>query len=591
MEVVYKGLSLNFKDVEQEAVSQEISLQDLRKHSLQVVMVSIGVANFFLFTYAVYARLIFPEASTILFVTTFIWFCINWFTYTHYDKGNISSASKVLISGLIIVIDCLLLIPGALSDFYPYLYLVTVAISGLLITPQASFAVAIIGPLTGLIIVRAFIGGGESLTSLIAPTTLSIVMALITWAGSINLLTSYRWAIESRMRASNRRDELFESQQELKKANELLETANLRLAQREAELRKARAELEILVADLQRLNINKDKFFSIVAHDLKGPFMPLLGTSELLVEMADFLEPNEVKELGSSLNRSASSVYNLLENLLQWARMQMGRIEYKPIRFDVTTLIQQNIDLLFENAVTKQINLQTEIKYPIYVQADQNMIDTVIRNLISNALKFTPPEGSITILATLLPKKTVNNQEISLVQLSVTDTGIGIPPDDVDKLFKIEVHHTTLGTNNEKGTGLGLVMCQEMVQKNGGQIWVESEIGQGTTFHFTIPLDTSMGVIEEALANDEAIVPGHNLKPAAPEEILPPSSEELLTLLDLARIGDMEAIKKRANTLKEGNINYDLFSQKLVTLAQDFDEQAILQLLDGALSNNNVKVL
>lgn len=236
-----------------------------------------------------------------------------------------------------------------------------------------------------------------------------------------------------------------------------------------------------LYSELAKLNADKDKFFSIVAHDLKGPFLPLLGNAELLSEMAFGLSQQDVKDMSGSIHRSAKRVFDLLENLLQWSRIQMGRMEYEPELLDLAKIIQQNINLLQENALHKEIKLQSQVDETIWVYADDNMLHTIIRNLTNNALKFTPSGGEVNILAC---------PDGEYVQVSVQDTGVGISSEDVDKLFKIEVHHSTSGTAKERGTGLGLIMCKEMVEMNRGHIWVESQLGQGTMVNFTVPKST-----------------------------------------------------------------------------------------------------
>jgi signal transduction histidine kinase len=243
------------------------------------------------------------------------------------------------------------------------------------------------------------------------------------------------------------------------------------------------------------------------------------GLAQLLNEMYDDLSPEQIKETCNAIYRSADNVYRLLENLLEWSRLQMGRMAYQPKELDLIKIVEQNINLLTEIATNKNITLQSNISIskfeelapvvrlssarnvpdssinldtlvstdalpelvednPLFVWADAHMLDTVIRNLSSNALKFTPQGGSVTISARKLE---------GLVEISVTDTGVGISQADIDKLFKTEIHHTTRGTNDEKGTGLGLIMCYEMIEKHGGKIWVESEVGKGTTFKFTLP--------------------------------------------------------------------------------------------------------
>jgi len=251
-----------------------------------------------------------------------------------------------------------------------------------------------------------------------------------------------------------------------------------------AELDERRKELEEQTAELTKVNADKDKFFSIVAHDLRGPFQPLLGLSEFLAETAHNALPEDIQTMSDSIHRSAKNVYNLLENLLQWSRLQRGRIEHRPVRLNLMQVVELNVDLLTVNAMNKKVVLTNEVDSEVFVHADRNMLDTVIRNLISNALKFTPSGGKVSIST----KTTDLESGSPLIEVSVADTGIGMNEEDVKKLFKIEVHHTTRGTQDERGSGLGLIICQEMVEKNGGRIWIESEEEKGTVVKFTVPL-------------------------------------------------------------------------------------------------------
>ncbi len=247
------------------------------------------------------------------------------------------------------------------------------------------------------------------------------------------------------------------------------------------ETEKAKKEAEIYYlrnVELAKLNADKDKFFSIVAHDLRGPFGPVLGFAKMLADSIESFSPADLAEMSGGIYTSAQNVYNLLENLLDWSRLQLGRMEYQPHHIGLGYLANQSTALLREVAENKQINLENQIADDLFAYADENMIQTVIRNLISNALKFTPLGGSVTVSARLNGDK---------VEVAVTDTGVGMSPQVMAKLFKLGEHHTTTGTAHEKGTGLGLLICQEMVQKNGGQIWVESEVGVGTAFKFTLP--------------------------------------------------------------------------------------------------------
>ncbi|MGQ9819705.1 MAG: ATP-binding protein [Candidatus Kapaibacteriales bacterium] len=240
----------------------------------------------------------------------------------------------------------------------------------------------------------------------------------------------------------------------------------------EAELRKSEQQL-------REVNATKDKFFSIIAHDLKNPIGAFKNVLELLYESYNDFTKEELIEFIEPLNDSAKQLFNLLENLLLWSRAQTGRIEKNPETFNLYELIKQNINLLKLQAENKNITLTNEVNDQIEVFADMNMITTVIRNLINNAIKFTPNGGRITITA-----MTQND----FATVCITDTGIGMSIEDQQKLFRLDTHHTNLGTNKEKGTGLGLIICKEFVEANGGRIWVESKEGEGSRFCFTIPL-------------------------------------------------------------------------------------------------------
>jgi signal transduction histidine kinase len=199
----------------------------------------------------------------------------------------------------------------------------------------------------------------------------------------------------------------------------------------------------------------------------------------MLAKMFEDFSPEELKEFLDEMNKSAKKLNSLLENLLQWSRSQTGRLQFNPDSFDLRDIVENSIMLLKMNADKKSIDLVSEVDDGSMVYADINMVDTVLRNLISNAIKFTPEEGRITISDRI---------DGGFRIVSVSDNGMGISSEDIEKLFRIDVHHTTIGTSKEKGTGLGLILCKEFIEKNGGEISVESELGEGTTFHFSLPL-------------------------------------------------------------------------------------------------------
>jgi signal transduction histidine kinase len=248
-------------------------------------------------------------------------------------------------------------------------------------------------------------------------------------------------------------------------------------------LNLANCTLETRAQELEALNADKDKFFSIISHDLRGPFQPLLGMSRLLVRLVETSNDIEdIKTMGNTIYRSAHNIYNLLENLLQWALMQRGQIPYEPQQIPLQKIVQRNITLLADKAADKGIELSGEVEEHLRVYGDERLLDTVIRNLVTNALKFTDRGGRVVISAQRMAHFT---------HISVSDTGVGIPPKTLAKLFALGETRSTLGTAKEQGSGLGLILCKEMVEKNQGQIWVESEVGRGTTFTFTIPVLTA----------------------------------------------------------------------------------------------------
>ncbi len=230
---------------------------------------------------------------------------------------------------------------------------------------------------------------------------------------------------------------------------------------------------------LQEALAAKDKFFSIIAHDMKGPMGNFLGLSKILNKDLEEMTMKDMKEIASSIYDSANSIYKLLEDLLQWSRTQMGNIQFNPELIDLKEMAFNNSYLLSSIANQKQIELQSLIEESIYVYADRNMLTTVIRNISSNAIKFTEPGGHITISAT---------KDQNFATICIEDTGIGMEEDVAEKLFQLDNHHTSIGTNAEKGTGLGLVLCKEFILKHGGQIWVKSIQNEGSKFFFSVPL-------------------------------------------------------------------------------------------------------
>jgi len=230
--------------------------------------------------------------------------------------------------------------------------------------------------------------------------------------------------------------------------------------------------------NLSNLNKTKDKFFSIIAHDLKNPFNQIIGFSELLIKKINVGDLEKSKQFAEIILESSKSAHTLLDNLLEWSKSQTNRISFTPDKVYPHGIIVETFGLMKNAALQKKITLINELPDDLTVFADMNMVTTVLRNLVSNAIKFTNADGLIKVYH----KINSNN----LIQITIEDTGVGMKTETVSKLFKIDSNFSTVGTNHEKGTGLGLILCKEFVEKNGGEIWAESEPTVGSKFHFTL---------------------------------------------------------------------------------------------------------
>ena len=231
--------------------------------------------------------------------------------------------------------------------------------------------------------------------------------------------------------------------------------------------------------ELEELNSTKNKFFSIIAHDLKNPLHVLMGLSEALVDDVQHFDIETIRQAAEGINSTSKKTFNLLENLLEWSRMQTGKLKAKPEKIYCNRIVESVEPLFYDVAKSKSIRLIFEVDEDVAIYADEDMMKTVLRNLISNAIKFTYPNGEIRINI----KKAADFCEIV-----VADTGTGIDPAHVDKIFRIDSSLSKAGTANETGTGLGLLLCKEFIEKNNGIIRVESQLGKGSRFIITMPL-------------------------------------------------------------------------------------------------------
>ena len=244
------------------------------------------------------------------------------------------------------------------------------------------------------------------------------------------------------------------------------------------ERKKFEEEIQRKTNELKESNETKDKFFSIIAHDLRSPFQGLLGVSNLLATEAESLSIAEIKNFALLLNESLTNQFKLLEDLLNWSRIQSGKMKYEPLIVRVREEVENVLQMFQSNAVNKNITINNNVEVDCIVYADRDMYWLLMRNLVSNAIKFTNKGGKIEINST---------EDVDYILVEINDNGVGIENHNMKKLFRIDGHFSTEGTDRESGTGLGLILCKEIVERHHCQIWVESEFGKGSSFKFTMP--------------------------------------------------------------------------------------------------------
>jgi signal transduction histidine kinase len=291
----------------------------------------------------------------------------------------------------------------------------------------------------------------------------------------------------------------FQNEEKAKRASELI-IKKIKFAQKSRENEKLEQELvilnlavalqaELIVAKdkaeeneiyLSKINATKDKLFSIIAHDLRSPFNCILGFTDLLIENFKDYEDAEVEEFLGNISLSAKNTLILLDNLLNWAKSKTGQINVEPEKLALSSVIEEVFELSSISAKDKNIVLNYVYSEEIIISADLNMLKAIIRNLISNAIKFTNPDGQIFVTA---------SKKDMFVEIAVSDNGVGMDETTRNKLLNPDTHETALGTAGEKGSGLGLMLCKEFVEKQGGEIWVQSVLGKGSVFRFSLPLN------------------------------------------------------------------------------------------------------
>lgn len=299
------------------------------------------------------------------------------------------------------------------------------------------------------------------------------------WEGLRNIIQNYQGSIQYRYRHKDGNWVYLEAYGSNQINNPAIKSVVLNVRDI-TERKNAEKALMDSKQYLSELNATKDRFFSIISHDLRSPFSSIIGFSDILVEQIHENDYQGIEEYARIIQSASQQAMDLLTNLLEWSRTQSERMAFSPSKIELSPVIDGVVGFFKETIQQKSISIVRKIPKNLHVMADVYMLKGVLRNLISNGLKFTRPGGEIIVRA--WPSG-------SQVVVSVTDNGMGIKEEDLKKLFRVDYTHSTPGTNHEKGSGLGLLLCKEFVEMHGGEIWAESQIEKGTVFYFTMPLE------------------------------------------------------------------------------------------------------
>lgn len=448
-------------EVDKQIIREQILKQNLRRFLiLPLVSIPINVGHVLFFSFSM------PDAGSAEY---------------EWHQGIIASHSVLVIIGLLILVLAFsrkkLSLPG---DSFTWIFFHTIILLIILSGVSLTIIDQLVTPsITPLLITYVAV----SVVFLINPRN-SIILFLIAF-GLFFFLMPYTQA-NSEILLSNRLNGLtamglaYVISVILWKNNWSGIEQTIIIEKQQKVLERNNQELRAQTESLNETNATKNKLFSIIAHDLRNPFSNIIGFSELLIDELDSLDTNEIKTFASHINNSANQTLKLLDNLLEWARMQQGKIVFAPTTLDLKQLSEEVMHLLSDRAQKKNIRLLNLIPADIKLIADAEMLKAILRNLLSNALKFTRQGGKVEISAQEYEHE---------ARVTVTDNGIGISNEDVKKLFSAATNFSIHGTDNETGTGLGLVLCRDFIEKHGGRIWVGSEVDKGSEFIFSIPLN------------------------------------------------------------------------------------------------------
>ena len=450
---------------------QTQDLRELRKNTLFGVIVSMFIVFFILLDLTVAVSIgglvdLPPNTWRIWAAVTVAVGAFTWMSLWLTQRDKIELAAFILLGGLIFAVNLSLLGEGYVQFFVPYTFLLIVAISGAIVTPNATFSTAFFCIASSFITI-ALTSGFDfwQFKWLIAPSLLTLLIALITWGSADNLITAFNWAVISQIRAQTRRDELFQIQLDLQKANALLETMNEDLT--EAQKRADEA------------NAMKTRFVTNLSHELRTPLNAIINFSYILAYGRYGTLTEEQKNYLNRIQNSGDYLLDIVNDLLDFAKVESGEMDLVLEDVDFTQIVNEAIavteGLLDGKSIISTVKICDQI--PL-IKADPIRLHQIFINLLGNAVKYTN-KGQITLSAEVIDYEIV---------CSIQDTGIGIKENDIEEIFK-EFHQTQEARDHKRtGTGLGLPISKKLIEMHGGKIWVQSILGVGSTFFFTLPI-------------------------------------------------------------------------------------------------------
>ena len=420
--------------------------------------------------------------------------CYSVLYYLGRFKKKATSNKKILLFLFIVTLCISWFFNEGYNGSTPfYFFIVTVFIAFLF---EKKYAYGIIFSLTILIFILSAIQ--QNYPQYVLPyisykarllDILLVFVSLVITLGYI-VIVFKRNLDNERSTIQNQKKQIQNQLDELTSLHTILKEINTEISEKNEELEKTNTILEnqkqsiiIKNTELQNLNNTKNKFFSIISHDLKNPFQSILGLSEILAKEIESCSSDEIVEFSQTIRNSSQHAYRLLENLLEWSQSQIGSISFNPETLNLHQIINEILRILASTSQAKNITIRSEIPESFQFIGDRHMISTILRNLVSNAIKYTYQSGEITITAI---------KKDDTIQITVKDNGMGLNSEYIEKLFKISEKTSVPGTENERGTGLGLVLCKEFIDKHSGTIWVESELEKGSTFSFSIPQEKTL---------------------------------------------------------------------------------------------------